>query len=883
MFTVLSFFFFFYYFTTVFLKYKRDYSRLFGTEDVDLRTLAPGIVPLNQLTPPPPPRISTANTATSESEGWAKMKGGDSAKKSPVQNKTSLDAVRAKLAEATKNTTVNNKNRSRDIDLRPKLDLIDENSQETDDKFKLIMAQAQEQVENKNMDKEQFLQFKQQVMELKKDADARKSIKRNNFPSKKTSAYSSEENEVFSSSSDNEVLKLSHRVPSKRHRSSRSPTDKHSSDTNKSDSYAATNDSNKSKANDATSTAPKERRQRKSKWSSPWEDPQKAANVNLPLQPAATNMLQPPPIHSFTMPMGPNMPMSTHMWQQNPIPFAATPAIHPMGMAPPATPIAVPPANMLNNQQLIMAQHGSRETAIGIKERTINIDNIPREIRFYDEIAIAFMQENGHEPKEIGFQSGERLLSVDNKESIMLAFNDSYKPFVVNGKQYQIRFGSPTRELYIDNEWYECFFGDPPVGVVLDNKLHVFKIEGPAPQVRIGNLRNDLVVGKVDMYIDVTTVVTLFLDSQVQTFFINNHIHTIQFADYLLTVLIDNIPFPVEYGAMPTKYQLSNSEHYIRFSVLPNGIKPGKVFIRDMVRTNAHRDLVSPPPESVVDTLPIPVSIPPVTGPIVPLMSLVPNPDLLPSAKIAVNNVSAPTGLENPPSGLITDTSNPPPAISVAAPTATTTTSSNTLGNLNINDLFQKLLDSGILNKTAEPAAAKDKEKITPVLLSHPETLKKRQSAIVHALFSGMQCSSCGVRFPPEQTMKYSQHLDWHYRQNRRERDSARRAHSRKWYYDVSDWIQYEEIENLDDREKNWFETQQTEMDSTNDESNQRTDSPLPCCVAGPDEHDKCCEICHDQFETFFNEETEAWHLRNAIRINGHTYHPVCYQDHKVV
>lgn len=65
-----------------------------------------------------------------------------------------------------------------------------------------------------------------------------------------------------------------------------------------------------------------------------------------------------------------------------------------------------------------------------------------------------------------------------------------------------------------------------------------------------------------------------------------------------------------------------------------------------------------------------------------------------------------------------------------------------------------------------------------------------------------MQCSSCGARFAPELATRYSHHLDWHFRQNRRERDSARKAHSRPWYYDVSDWIQFEEIEDLEDRGK---------------------------------------------------------------------------------
>lgn len=130
--------------------------------------------------------------------------------------------------------------------------------------------------------------------------------------------------------------------------------------------------------------------------------------------------------------------------------------------------------------------------------------------------------------------------------------------------------------------------------------------------------------------------------------------------------------------------------------------------------------------------------------------------------------------------------------------------------------------------------------------------------------------------------MKYSQHLDWHFRQNRRERDSARRAHSRRWYYDVSDWIQYEEIEDLEEREKNWFETQQTEMDLGGDDSNQKSDSPVPSCPAGVNDEDKYCAMCHDAFDQFYNEETEEWHLRQAIRIDEKTYHPICYEDYKV-
>jgi pre-mRNA cleavage complex 2 protein Pcf11 len=42
--------------------------------------------------------------------------------------------------------------------------------------------------------------------------------------------------------------------------------------------------------------------------------------------------------------------------------------------------------------------------------------------------------------------------------------------------------------------------------------------------------------------------------------------------------------------------------------------------------------------------------------------------------------------------------------------------------------------------------------------------------------------------------MKYRQHLDWHFCQNRRLKDSGH-DQSRGWYFSLSDWMQYEEIE----------------------------------------------------------------------------------------
>jgi hypothetical protein len=53
-------------------------------------------------------------------------------------------------------------------------------------------------------------------------------------------------------------------------------------------------------------------------------------------------------------------------------------------------------------------------------------------------------------------------------------------------------------------------------------------------------------------------------------------------------------------------------------------------------------------------------------------------------------------------------------------------------------------------------------------------------------------------------------------------------------------------------------------------------------CPARPEDVNRVCDMCHDPFDQFFNEETEEWHLRSALRFDDKFYHPICYEDYKV-
>lgn len=56
----------------------------------------------------------------------------------------------------------------------------------------------------------------------------------------------------------------------------------------------------------------------------------------------------------------------------------------------------------------------------------------------------------------------------------------------------------------------------------------------------------------------------------------------------------------------------------------------------------------------------------------------------------------------------------------------------------------------------------------------------RRYDYITVDLHRGTQCSSCGLRFREENNEKYRQHLDWHFRINRKEKEIV--AAHRNWF-----------------------------------------------------------------------------------------------------
>uniref|UniRef100_UPI00398ECB9B pre-mRNA cleavage complex 2 protein Pcf11 n=1 Tax=Pristiophorus japonicus TaxID=55135 RepID=UPI00398ECB9B len=227
----------------------------------------------------------------------------------------------------------------------------------------------------------------------------------------------------------------------------------------------------------------------------------------------------------------------------------------------------------------------------------------------------------------------------------------------------------------------------------------------------------------------------------------------------------------------------------------------------------------------------------------------------------------------------------------------------NHLGQLDVNELFSKLLSTGILKSNPvesiptqsevfpegdtqaqtvieEDEEEENEENIPDLTSFQIEELKQRYDGVISRLYTGIQCYSCGMRFTASQTDVYADHLDWHYRMNRMEKDITKKVTYRKWYYSLTDWIEFEEIADLEERAKSQF------FEKVHEEVIQRTqeaakEKEFQSVPAGPAGVHEVCEICQEAFEQYWDEDEEEWHLKNAVRMDSRTYHPACYEDYK--
>lgn len=197
---------------------------------------------------------------------------------------------------------------------------------------------------------------------------------------------------------------------------------------------------------------------------------------------------------------------------------------------------------------------------------------------------------------------------------------------------------------------------------------------------------------------------------------------------------------------------------------------------------------------------------------------------------------------------------------------------------IDVNNILGQLMAFGVI-KPEEPEI----DEPVPEMPLKIESLKTRHRSIIKQLFLGMQCSSCGERFPESQKQQYSDHLDWHFRENKREKEGVRKVSSRSWYYDLDSWIEFSDLRvGKDGKVKSaFFELEKGEYGDIESDLLPKeqavTFQSVPVEGDGNDGH---CVVCMDPLEDYWDEDLEEWRYKDAVREDDKTFHVSCYKDY---
>ncbi|XP_037604687.1 LOW QUALITY PROTEIN: pre-mRNA cleavage complex 2 protein Pcf11 [Sebastes umbrosus] len=233
----------------------------------------------------------------------------------------------------------------------------------------------------------------------------------------------------------------------------------------------------------------------------------------------------------------------------------------------------------------------------------------------------------------------------------------------------------------------------------------------------------------------------------------------------------------------------------------------------------------------------------------------------------------------------------------------------NHFGQVDVNDLLTKLISNGIIKPSQPDAAPTPSAEPSstpptappPVVVEEEEEeleveeededlpdltgfkvddMKPRYESVVTKLYSGNQCCLCSMRFTAAQTDLYADHLDWHFRQNHAGKVASKKITHRRWYYGLRDWVEFEEIADLEERAKSNFFEKESEEDLQKSQAAQK-EKEFQSVKATKDQVGESCEICQEAFETYWVEEEEDWFLKDALRVDEKNFHPACFEDYK--
>jgi len=226
----------------------------------------------------------------------------------------------------------------------------------------------------------------------------------------------------------------------------------------------------------------------------------------------------------------------------------------------------------------------------------------------------------------------------------------------------------------------------------------------------------------------------------------------------------------------------------------------------------------------------------------------------------------------------------------------------------NITNLYNALLKAGVMSASATPTGAGETAKpeeikpepINPAKLSAREYRKailsqkikltstgitKTRPGIIHFLYDRLpiQCKQCGLRFADNSVGKkeMQDHLDMHFRQNRKANQNIGRGHNRSWFVGVEDWMHDVSVDAKGKGRIDGHRPLNAKAAAAAEITKRDAELRALYVVvpAGDEAKPISCPICKETIKSEFLEDDEDWVWKNAIKKDDRIYHATCHAE----
>ncbi|KAG0323488.1 hypothetical protein BGZ99_002745 [Dissophora globulifera] len=188
------------------------------------------------------------------------------------------------------------------------------------------------------------------------------------------------------------------------------------------------------------------------------------------------------------------------------------------------------------------------------------------------------------------------------------------------------------------------------------------------------------------------------------------------------------------------------------------------------------------------------------------------------------------------------------------------------------------------------------------------QDIQRRRPTAIQVMYGTppLQCNQCGYRCPKsaDAQKKMDAHLDWHFRQNRRMKDKAKKSHSRSWLVTEEDWIHSRESDLGQGQQPVFFDFGAGVSKTSKDElalqeeiaalrEHLMSQSSLTESLCGSNNNNssseveavtdaaltKGCSVCKEKFIKVWNDTEDEWFFKNMRVVDKMIYHATCYAD----